>query len=151
MVKNLPANARGHGFDSWSEKIPHAAGQLSPCETLLSLHSTSQVRLPPLMVLTHELEVGPAVFLMLRAQCHQQGSQCLQCVLPWKLNSAPGLSWPCSSTVFSAPGRTPIAAPHLPQPPSPPWHLPQAAGTTTLSTPCLHPTGAHCIHRLHPA
>ena len=50
----------------------------------------SQVRLPPLMVLAHKLEVGPAVFLMLRAQFHQQGSQCLQRILPWKLSSAPG-------------------------------------------------------------
>ena len=40
------------------------------------------------MVLAHELEVGPAVLLMLRAQFHQQGSQCLQRILPWKLSSA---------------------------------------------------------------
>ena len=31
MVKNLPANAGGHGFEPWSGKIPHAAEQLSPC------------------------------------------------------------------------------------------------------------------------
>ena len=24
---------RGHGFDTWSGKIPHAAEQLSPCTT----------------------------------------------------------------------------------------------------------------------
>ena len=35
------------------------------------------------MVPAHELEVGPAVLLMLRAQFHQQGSQCLQRILPW--------------------------------------------------------------------
>ena len=28
---HLPS--RGHGFDTWSRKIPHAAGQLSPCST----------------------------------------------------------------------------------------------------------------------
>ena len=33
VVKNLPANAGGHGFDPWSGKIPHAAEQLSPCAT----------------------------------------------------------------------------------------------------------------------
>ena len=26
-------------FEPWSRKIPHAAGQLSPCATLLSLRS----------------------------------------------------------------------------------------------------------------
>ena len=25
VVKNLPTNAGGHGFDPWSGKIPHAA------------------------------------------------------------------------------------------------------------------------------
>ena len=25
VVKNLPANAGGHGFEPWSGKIPHAA------------------------------------------------------------------------------------------------------------------------------
>ena len=29
VVKNLPAT--GHGFDPWSENIPHASGQQSPC------------------------------------------------------------------------------------------------------------------------
>ena len=33
VVKNLPANARGHGFQPWSGKIPHAAEQLSLCTT----------------------------------------------------------------------------------------------------------------------
>ena len=33
MVENLPANAGGHGFEPWSGKIPHAAGQLGPCAT----------------------------------------------------------------------------------------------------------------------
>ena len=32
---------RGHGFDPWSRKIPHATGQLSPCTTTLSPHVTS--------------------------------------------------------------------------------------------------------------
>ena len=27
------SQCRGHGFDPWSEKIPHAAEQLSPCAT----------------------------------------------------------------------------------------------------------------------
>ena len=34
MVKNLLANAgdgMGHGFDPWSRKISHDAGQLSAC------------------------------------------------------------------------------------------------------------------------
>ena len=30
VVENLPANARGHGFEPWSGKIPHAAEQLGP-------------------------------------------------------------------------------------------------------------------------
>ena len=33
VVMNLPANARGHGFDPWSNKISRAAEQLSPCAT----------------------------------------------------------------------------------------------------------------------
>ena len=33
VVKNLPAQCRGHRFDPWSRKIPHAAEQLSPCTT----------------------------------------------------------------------------------------------------------------------
>ena len=33
VVKNPPANARGHGVEPWSGKIPHAAEQLSPCTT----------------------------------------------------------------------------------------------------------------------
>ena len=35
MVKNLPANARGCGFDPWSRKIPHAMEQLSQCTTTI--------------------------------------------------------------------------------------------------------------------
>ena len=31
VVKNPPA--RGHGFDPFSGKIPHAAGHLNPCAT----------------------------------------------------------------------------------------------------------------------
>ena len=31
LVKNPPANARGHGFDPWSGRIPHTMGQPSPC------------------------------------------------------------------------------------------------------------------------
>ena len=30
VVENLPAQCRGHGFEPWSGKIPHAAEQLSP-------------------------------------------------------------------------------------------------------------------------
>ena len=30
VVENLPANARGHGFEPWSGKIPHATEQLGP-------------------------------------------------------------------------------------------------------------------------
>ena len=33
VVKNPPANARGHGFEPWSGKILRAAEQLSPCAT----------------------------------------------------------------------------------------------------------------------
>ena len=33
VVKNLPANAGGHGFDPWSGKTPPAVGQLSLCPT----------------------------------------------------------------------------------------------------------------------
>ena len=32
-VENLPANAGDTGFEPWSGKIPHAAEQLSPCDT----------------------------------------------------------------------------------------------------------------------
>ena len=31
VVKNPPANSRGHGFEPWSRKIPRAAEQLSTC------------------------------------------------------------------------------------------------------------------------
>ena len=31
--KESACQCRGHGFDPWSEKIPHASGQLSPCAT----------------------------------------------------------------------------------------------------------------------
>ena len=35
MVKNLPSNAGYVGlFSGWGTKIPHAAGQLSPCTTI---------------------------------------------------------------------------------------------------------------------
>ena len=30
---------RGHGFDPWSGKIPHAAEQLSPCATTTEAHT----------------------------------------------------------------------------------------------------------------
>ena len=33
VVGNLPPNSRGHGFNPWSRKIPHAAEQLSQCTT----------------------------------------------------------------------------------------------------------------------
>ena len=33
VVKNLPANAGDMGSSPWSEKIPHAAEQLSPYST----------------------------------------------------------------------------------------------------------------------
>ena len=34
VVKSLPVSqCRGHGFDPWSGKIPHAAEQLSPSAT----------------------------------------------------------------------------------------------------------------------
>lgn len=32
VVENLPP-MQGHGFNPWSEKIPHAVGQVSPCTT----------------------------------------------------------------------------------------------------------------------
>ena len=35
---------RGHRFDPWSRKIPHAVGQLSPCATTTVLESTTCVR-----------------------------------------------------------------------------------------------------------
>ena len=37
VVKNPPANAGDHRFNPWSRKIPHAAGQLSPCATTTEL------------------------------------------------------------------------------------------------------------------
>ncbi|KAJ8794078.1 hypothetical protein J1605_019070 [Eschrichtius robustus] len=33
VVKNPPAKCRGHAFEPWSGKIPHAEEQLSPCAT----------------------------------------------------------------------------------------------------------------------
>ena len=33
VIKNLPANCRGHGFNPWPGKIPHAVEQLSLCAT----------------------------------------------------------------------------------------------------------------------
>ena len=33
LVENLPAQCRGHGFEPWSGKIPHAAEQLGPWAT----------------------------------------------------------------------------------------------------------------------
>ena len=47
MVKNPPDNAGNMGFDPWSGKIPHAAEQLSPCTTLLSL--SARAREPQLL------------------------------------------------------------------------------------------------------
>ena len=35
MVKNLPANAKRHGFDPWSRKIPLATERLSSCATTI--------------------------------------------------------------------------------------------------------------------
>ena len=32
---------RGNGFDPWSGKIPHAAGQMSPCATTTEAHVPS--------------------------------------------------------------------------------------------------------------
>ena len=37
VVKNLPANAGGHGFEPWSGKIPHAVEHLSLCATTTKL------------------------------------------------------------------------------------------------------------------
>ena len=37
--KESACQCRGHGFKPWSGKIPHAAEQLSPCATTLSLRS----------------------------------------------------------------------------------------------------------------
>ena len=59
VVKNLPANAGGHGFNSWSGKILHAAEQqlLSLCSRtcepqLLSPHATTtEARAPTAHVL----------------------------------------------------------------------------------------------------
>ena len=42
VVKNPPANARGHRFDPWSGKIPHTMEQLSPSmPQLLSPHAAT--------------------------------------------------------------------------------------------------------------
>lgn len=45
VVKDLSANSRGHRFSSWSQKSPHAAGQLSPCSKLLKPESLEAVPL----------------------------------------------------------------------------------------------------------
>ena len=44
VVENLPANAGGHGFETWSGKIPHAAEQLGPLAT-----TTEPARLEPVL------------------------------------------------------------------------------------------------------
>ena len=41
MVESLPAST-GNGFNSWSRKIPHALGQLSPCATTTDTKSLEQ-------------------------------------------------------------------------------------------------------------
>ena len=37
VVENLPCQCRGHGFEPWSGKIPHAAEQLGPWATITEL------------------------------------------------------------------------------------------------------------------
>ena len=37
---------QGHEFETWSEKIPHASGQLSPCMCLLKL-TQNKTKQPP--------------------------------------------------------------------------------------------------------
>ena len=44
MVRSLPANAGGHGFDPCSGKIPHAMGQINRCTT-----TTEPVCLEPVL------------------------------------------------------------------------------------------------------
>ena len=44
VVKNLPAVDKGHQFNPWSRKIPHAMEQLSLCATTTE---PAQLRSPP--------------------------------------------------------------------------------------------------------
>ena len=44
VVENLPAWCRGHGFEPWSGRIPHAAEQLGPWAT-----TTEPARLEPVL------------------------------------------------------------------------------------------------------
>ena len=37
--KKSACQCRRHGFDPWSRKIPHAAGQLGPCATTTETHT----------------------------------------------------------------------------------------------------------------
>ena len=43
--KESTFQCRGHGFEPWSGKIPHAAEQLSPCTTI-----TEPARLEPVLL-----------------------------------------------------------------------------------------------------
>ena len=49
VVKNPPVSCRGHRFSLQSGKIPHTAGQLSPCATTTEpvLYSLPQLLKPP--------------------------------------------------------------------------------------------------------
>ena len=56
LLKQLPGNfpgfvfqCRGHRFDPWSWKIPHAAEQLSPCATTTGLSSVIAEALEPIL------------------------------------------------------------------------------------------------------
>ena len=61
-AKETPFQCRGHGFDLWSRKIPHARGKQSPCAatpeaTFWSLHSTEEP--PERKACTQKLERSP--------------------------------------------------------------------------------------------
>ena len=60
---------RGHGFDPWSRKIPHASGQLGPCVTMTATTEAWVLKSPhseqeePLHweALTQQLESSPCL------------------------------------------------------------------------------------------
>ena len=80
-----------------------------------------QVTLPPLMAVAHERNIGPSVFLMLRAQGHLGWPAPVAYLEPEAHSGLPAVPGPDPLT--SSPpglGRTPVAAPHQPKPPTPP-------------------------------
>ena len=57
MVRSLPANAGGHGFDPYSGNISHVMGQINRCTT-----TTEPVCLEPVLCNKRHLDNEKPVF-----------------------------------------------------------------------------------------